>query len=56
MKPFRYKEEVFEVFKDFGTGYDQEQLKIYKNLVNDYKNNLIEFNDSQPLDDDTLAS
>ena len=38
---FRYKEEVFEVFKDFGTGYDQEQLKIYKNLVNDYKNNLI---------------
>ena len=52
---FRFKEEVFEVFKDFGTGYDQEQLKIYKNLVNDYKNNLIEFNDSQPLDDYTLA-
>ena len=52
---FRYREEVFEVFKDFGTGYDQEELKIYKNLVNDFKNSIIEFNDSQPLDDDTLA-
>ena len=37
MKPFWIQRRSFEVFKDFGTGYDQEQLKIYKNLVNNYK-------------------
>ena len=49
---FRYKEEVYEIFKDFGVGYDQEQLRRYQDVVREHKNNLIEASGSKLLDED----
>ena len=52
---FRFHDEVFEVIKDYGHGYDQEQIQKYKELVQNYQHKLIENNGINDLIDDPLA-
>ena len=52
---FRFHDEVFEVIKDYGHGYDQEQIQKYKELVQNYQHKLIENNGIIDLIDDPLA-
>ena len=53
---FLHEGEAFEILKDFGCGYDQEQVSKYLNLVKDLRQSLIENADDEPSNDQVSTS
>ena len=52
---FKCKGEIFEIFKDFGRGYDQQQVDWYWDLVQNHKKYIIANAGIQPQDNDAAV-